>query len=97
MAEQRVVIEVDFRIERQHIALLGKKQRIDFRQRGILIDKELEELSHKMDALADAFGRQSKKVGNLPGRISRKFLFFHMNPKKRVRSFLRKRFDIHSA
>ena len=53
MAEQRVVIEIEFCIQRNHGAAAGQNQRIDFRERGVGFIKRLVEPLQRGTRLRD--------------------------------------------
>ncbi len=67
VAEQRVVVEIDLGIERQHIAGAGDDQRVDLDDRGV---KLLERMRQRLDELgrdADLLAFEPEPVGDLAG------------------------------
>ena len=53
VAEERVVVEVHLRVEREQVAVFGDDQRIDLEQRGVGGDERLVERGHQLRRLAD--------------------------------------------
>ena len=54
MAEQRVVVEIQLGVERQHLAVAGEDQRIDLGERGIAFDEGPVQAVHELARLRDA-------------------------------------------
>ena len=60
MAEHRVVVEVDFAIEREELVILGGDEGIDLHQRGVSLDICLVETGHEFDGFVDLRGLEAE-------------------------------------
>src|ERR1035438_9225455 len=65
MAEECVVIEVDLRIEREELVVLGGDEGIDLQQRRVGIDESLVEALEETDSLVDLRRLESKRESKL--------------------------------
>ena len=67
VAEESVVVEVQLAIERQHVALVGHDQRVDLGERGVGVDKQLDELAEEDLALLGGSAAQAERLTHLAG------------------------------
>ena len=67
VAEQRVVVEGDFGVERHQLARSGHHQRVDFGDRGVEFGEGAIERRHEIDRDADLFAFEPQAIRNLAG------------------------------
>ena len=65
MAEQRVVVEAELRVQRQHPAVRGGDQRVDLDHRAIERDEELVEIGKQLAELLGDVAGQAERRGQL--------------------------------
>ncbi len=67
VAEERVVVEIDFRVERHHIARAGDDQRIDLDDRRIERDERLVHAEHEFLRALDLLAFETEPEGETAG------------------------------
>ena len=65
LAEQRVVLDVDLRVERDDVAVLRDDQRIDLDEARVALAEQLHELAHDVAQLALLLGVQPEPEAEL--------------------------------
>ena len=65
MAEERVVVKVDLRVEGEQLVVLGGDEGIDFDQRGVRIDDRLVQALEEAHRLINLRGLQAQREGQL--------------------------------
>ena len=98
VSEQRVVVEIEFGIERTNIAAFGDDERVDFNHRAIRGNKCFVEIGEKLASALRLRGRDAKDLGELAGLIG---LQAEKRIHRKVENFLRRvfrdAFDIHTT
>ena len=98
LAKQRVVFDIDFRVQRDHIAIGGHDQRVDFDHRSVAFDEQPVQLHRNPGELGNLALVESHRESHLAGlvrlqagrRVHRQRVNFFRLPR---RDFL----DIHAA
>ena len=60
VAEQGVVVEVDLGVERDHVPLLGDRQRVDLGQRRVLLQEDPGQRRHDLLGLRDLVAGEAR-------------------------------------
>src|SRR5215475_4562742 len=60
VAVERVVVEIDLRVQRVKLAVFGQKEGVDFEERGVHFNERPIEREHELRGLADQLRRQAQ-------------------------------------
>ena len=69
MAKQRVVVEVELRIERQELAICRAYERVDLGERGVFCLVRLSQLTEQRSSSSDVFTRKPKAASQASALI----------------------------
>ena len=98
MAEQGVIVKIEFGIEREHSAILGHDERIDFDHRAVALHEKVEEAAEQRAELFELIANESEAgchFSALKGLKSKQGM--DRFTKDTVRRFLRHSFDFDTA
>ena len=98
VAEERVVVKIEFGIQREHVAAFGNDERVHLDHRAVAADEKLVEIRKKFAGETHLAGRHAKKFCQLAG-LKRKQTVkrIHRHPDNFLGAVLGHGFDVDPA